>query len=93
MMSFSVWSHVPAKEGLCPERGSLSREGVPVQRGGLCPERGSLSREGVFVQGDFLSRGILCPEGVSDRGSPSRGQILLHGQTDTSDNITFPCGR
>ena len=44
--------------GLCPGRGSLSREGVSVQGGGLCPG-GSLSGESLSRKGGGLSRGVL----------------------------------
>ena len=43
--------------GLCPGKGSLSREGVSVQGRGLCPGKGSLSGEGVSV-----CPGGLCPQ-------------------------------
>ena len=64
--------------GLCPGRGSLSRDGIFVHRGGLCPGR-EISVQGVSVQGGLcpgqsLSReGGLCP----GRGSLSRKGVFV----------------
>ena len=46
-----------SQRGLCPERVSLSWEGVSVQ-GGLGPGRGSLS--GGSLSGGVSVRGVLC---------------------------------
>ena len=51
--------------GLCPGKGSLSREGVSVQGRGLCLGRGSLSVQGVSVHSGIsiqwgICLGVLC---------------------------------
>ena len=79
-MSFSVWSHVPSKEGLSPERGSLSREGVFVQgdflSGGLSVQRGSLT-------------GGLPPEGRSPPWTDRH--LWQHYLPLRSVNMLFGC--
>ena len=56
---------------VCPQKGSLSREGVSVQGGSLYRE--GLSRGGLCLWD-------LCPVGVSVWGVSVRKTLLLYGK-------------